>query len=165
MRGELKLIIQYYDMTEAELEKRSFKAGCVYYCTDSRNIYLDSPVELKRKRMSSDAIILASESERHDLVSPVPDKIYIVIATSSIYVYTSGAWKRIGVSHFSIENILAEPGSVILDDRVVETDTAKFIPDLSCADLATGISCACSNGSITITMTSDYPIPGKILVN
>lgn len=159
-------MIKFYNITEEELKTKAFEAEALYYCSDTLNVYLDSPIENSRVRMSTDTIILADESARNNILAPLPYKIYCVLSTGSLYIYTDGQWNRLGASQFDIYNVVVENGSItISDDRITEVDTAMFYPDLSVIDLASNISAVCSKGSVKVTLSSNYPIPGIIKIN
>lgn len=159
-------MITFYNITESELATKAFEAEALYYCSDTLNVYLDSPVELTRKRMSTDTIILADETARNNILAPLPYKIYCVLSTGSLYIYTDSQWNRLGASQFDIHNVVVENGSLtVADDRITEVDTAAFYPDLSVVDLASNITATCSKGSVTVKLSSNYPIPGIIKIN
>ena len=159
-------MIKFYNITESELKTKAFEAEALYYCSDTLNVYLDSPIENARVRMSTDTIILADENARNNILALLPYKIYCVLSTGSLYIYTDGQWNRLGASQFDIHNVVVENGSLtVADSRITEVDTAKFYPDLSVIDLASNISAVCSKGSVKVTLSSNYPIPGIIKIN
>lgn len=159
-------MIKFYNLTEDAVKAKAFEDEALYYCSDTLNVYLDSPIEGKRVRMSTDTIILADESARNNILAPLPFKIYCVLSTGSLYIYTDGKWNRLGASQFDIHNAVVEGGTLtVTDDRITEVDNAQFFPDLSVVDLASNISATCSRGSVTVTLTSKYPIPGIIKIN
>lgn len=159
-------MIKFYNITESELNSKQFESESLYYCYDTLNIYLDSPVDNKRLRMSTDTIVLATETDRNNILAPLPYKIYCVLSTGSLYIYTNGGWNRLGGSQFIIKNVLVENGTVTLkDDRITDIDKAVFYPDLSVVDLATNVTATCSKGTVTVTLTSNYPILGTVMIN
>jgi hypothetical protein len=69
-------------------------------------------------------------------------------------------------TEFDIENVeLPSSGTVsVSDSRIKTTSTCTFIPDLSVADLVSGITITAAAGSATITGTTSYTIPGTLKV-
>lgn len=158
-------MIKFYDVTENDLKNKEFEAEALYYCTDSFNVYLDSLLEGKRVKIS-DVIILSDESARSSLLAPLPNKIYCVLSTGSLYIYNNSVWNKLGASQFEISNVVVENGTLtVSDSRITEVNTAQFCPDLSVIDLASDISATCTRGSVTVRLTSSYPIPGVIKIN
>ena len=165
MKGWIYLI-KYYDITESTLDSKPFEAEAIYYCTDTGNVYVDSLAEMTRKKMSSDVIMIGTETDRAMILAPIPFKIYCVLSSGSMYIYYNAKWNRLGVSQFEICNVLVENGSLnVSDPRIIAADDAEFIPDLSVIDLVSNISATCADGSVTVTLTSNYPIPGTIKIN
>ena len=159
-------MIKYYDIAESALSSKPFEAESVYYCTDSGAVYVDSLAEGTRKRMSKDVIILSSESDRTSILAPIPEKIYCVIETGSMYIFSS-SWVRLGSRpYICFDNVIVENGTLTVEDeRIKATDTAIFTPDLSVIDLASEVKATCSDGFVTVTLVSSYPIPGRVNVN
>lgn len=159
-------MIKFYNITESELNTKSFESEALYYCSDTLNVFIDSPLENTRVRMSTDTVILSDENARNNILAPLPYKIYCVLSTGSLYIYTDGQWNRLGASQFDIHNVVVEDGSLTInDDRITDVDSAHFYPDLSVVDLATSIKAVCTKGSVTVTLSSNYPIPGIIKIN
>ena len=159
-------MITFYNIAENALSSKAFEAEALYFCSDTLNLYFDSPIEGIRIRMSTDTIILADENARNNILAPLPFKIYCVLSTGSLYIYTDGKWNRLGASQFDIYNVVVENGSfTVTDDRITDVDTAQFYPDLSVVDLASNIRATCSKGSVKVTLNSNYPIPGIIKIN
>lgn len=158
-------MITYYDITEEELKNKPFESEAFYCCTDSQNIYLDSPNEKVRKRMSSDVIILANETARTSILAPIPNKLYCVIATGTMWMYTT-SWNKIGGAEtITFGNINVESGTLTVnDDRIKSTSVGYFYPDPAVVDLASDIAVSCADGSVTVTLTSDYDIFGTLVV-
>lgn len=159
-------MINFYDVTESALKTKSFEAENLYFCRDTGKIFLDSIEEGARIQMASELIVLGTESARTSILAPVPEKLYVVIESGSIYIY-SGSWVKLGhKEQFHFANVLVQDGTLTIEDsRITATDTATFIPDLSVIDLASDISVSCAAGSLTVTLTSDYDIPGEVIVN
>lgn len=161
------ILVKYYDITENDLKSKSYEQDALYYCSDTRNIYFDSPTKQKRIRMSSDTIILSKESDRTGIIAPIPDKLYVVLETGSMFMYSAGQWIKLSSSQFEISNVIVKGGTLtISDSRIKAASTGEFIPDLSVADIVTSSKVTCSNGSLTITVSpSTYNIMGRVLIS
>ena len=159
-------LIKFYDVTESALTNKKYEAESLYFCTDSKKIYLDSVESGERVQIASEIIVLGTEAERTSMLAPVPEKLYIVLESGSIYFYSSN-WVKLGhKEQFHFPNVVVEGGSLkITDSRISASDTAVFVPDLSVVDLASNISVNCAAGSLTVTLTADYDIPGEVIVN
>jgi len=158
-------LIKFYDITESALSKKAFESEALYCCNDTGNMYYDSPAEGSRKELSSNLIKLNTESDRTNILAPIPNKIYCIIATGCMYIYTT-KWNRLGSREFSIDNLILEGTSPlkVSDARITDIDTAEFVPDLTVADLLTKCTVTCSNGSASIAFTASYPIPGVLKI-
>lgn len=160
-------MIEFYDVLRKELdEKYPFKAGSLYCCTDTNEIFLDSVYSQTRVQVADCGIRVCATLP----LAPNSQCLYVVIGTGSIHMYIDGAWMELGSRpQIHIKNILVEANSTltISDSRVIESDTVTFIPDLSIADLydEDSFNITCADGSITIESSSDYDIPGTIIVN
>lgn len=159
-------MIKFYDVTESALKNKEYDAETLYFCRDTGALYMDSVEEGARIQIASEITVLGTENARISMLAPVPAKLYVVIESGSIYFYSNG-WIKLGRReqlHFS--NVLVQNGSLtITDSRIADGDTAVFVPDLSVLDLASNISASCTTGSVTVTLTADYDIPGEIIVN
>jgi len=160
-------LITHYDIYESELKSKPFEAEALYYCTDTLNVYLDSPGEKTRiKISSSDVIVLSTEADRTSMLAPLKGKIYAVLASGRMYIYDAD-WIPLGSNAFEIPGpLVVESGTplVVTDNRVKSTNIATFVPDLSVADLVSANSCTCTDGKVTVTLTADYPITGRLIV-
>lgn len=159
-------MVKYYDLTEADVSSKPYESEAVYYCTDSRNIYFDSPTKNNRIKMSSDTIILSTEAVRKSLLAPIADKIYIVLNSACMYIYSGGKWLALNQTEFEIPNVKITAGkATVTDSRILAGHTAKFIPDTSIADLVTSSSVVCSAGKATVTVSPNtYNFIGRLLV-
>ncbi len=161
-------MVKYYDIAESDLSSKPFEAEALYYCTDSGNIYFDSPLESERKQMSTDTVILKTDDDRTGLLAPIPNKIYVVLETGALFMYNGGNWIKLTESRpqFELSNILVKAGShTIIDARIKATSKARFVPDLSFNDLVTTSDVKCVDGSLTITITpATYNIVGRVIV-
>ena len=149
------------------MEAKSIEDEAVYFCSDTGNIYFDSITNGCRTKMSNTIIILTTETERNNILAPIPNKLYCILQTGCLYIYSGGKWIQFGgLEKFQFSNVVVENGSLtITDNRISSLCTAVFIPDLSVADLVSNISVQCSAGSLKVTLTANYPIPGTVYVN
>ena len=159
-------MIKHYDLTESDVSMKPYEAEALYYCTDSKNIYFDSPTEGERIKMSSDTIILATEATRRSLLAPIADKIYVVLDSACMYIYSGGNWIRLNQTEFEISNVEVNAGrATVNDSRILAGHTAKFIPDPSIADLITSSSVTCTAGHASVTVSpTTYKFFGRLLV-
>ena len=158
-------MIKHYDLTESSVKAKPYEAEALYYCTDSKNIYFDSPTEGERIKMSSDTIILSTEAERKNILAPIADKIYIVLNSASMYVY-SNKWIALNQTEFEISNVQVSAGTATVNDsRILAGHTAKFIPDPSIADLVSSNTVTCDSGKATVTIKpTTYKFFGRLIV-
>ena len=167
------MFVNHIDIAENVLKNTPYKAGTLYYCYDTGNVYFDSVADGNRIKISSDMIIVSSETERLNILAPVPGKIYCVLKSGRIYISNEGSWIRLGKTNFEITDVVVkDDGSstgtkqlVIENSEIHADNTAKFVPDLSVADLATNITATCAEGSVTVVLTSSYEIPGRIIID
>lgn len=157
-------MINFYDIPRSELDSKAFEEEALYCCNDTGEIFLDSKAAGARIQISSGIIMCASSLP----LAPIPNKLYIVVKTGTIHAYINDAWVNLSDRpqiHF--KNVVVEKLSTLTieDDRILETDTAVFVPDLSVADLASDITVSCSNGSVSVVSNSNYDLPGTIIVN
>ena len=156
-------MIKYYEITKGELENKAYEEGAMYYCYDTSDTYLDS-VNNGRISIAKDIII---STEANKPLAPQPERLYVMVDTGTLWIYFNNAWVQIGRKaqiHFC--NVTVSGGSlVITDSRILASDTAMFVPDMSVADLCSDISVVCEEGKITVTLTSSYDIFGEVIVN
>lgn len=159
-------MIKFYDITEDALLNKEYEKEALYCCNDTGNMYYDSPAEGARKLLSSNLIKLNTETDRSNILAPIPGKIYCVIATGCMYIYENSKWNRLGSRQYIINNVVLEGTSptIVEDSRITDIDTAEFIPDLSVADLLTACTVTCSNGKASIAFTASYPITGTLKI-
>ena len=159
-------MIKHYDLTESDVSAKPYEAEALYYCTDSKNIYFDSPTEGERIKMSSDTIILNTETERKNMLAPIADKIYIVLNSACMYIYSGGKWIALNQTEFEVSNIQVSAGSATINDaRILAGHTAQFIPDPSIADLITSNTVTCVDGKATVTVRpTTYKFFGRLIV-
>lgn len=160
-------MIKHYDLTENDVSAKPYEAEALYYCTDSKNIYFDSPTEGKRIEMSSDTIILATENERRLMLAPIADIIYIVLSSACMYIYSGGMWISLNQTEFEVPNVQVIGGrtTTIHDSRILYEYNAIFIPDPSIADLVTKCEVTCYDGSAFVAVYPyGYNFFGRLLV-
>lgn len=161
--------VAFYELNEsAVVNATNFPAGALICCKDSTNIYMVPTAGAKPVKMS-DTTIYSTEAVREALLAPINGKQYFCYDTGKMWIYYN-KWVCLNpdiVSEFDIENVvLTSTGSVtVTDSRIKSTHNGTFIPDLSVADLVTGISVSCANGSATITGTTSYDIVGTLKIN
>jgi len=160
-------LIKYYDLTENDVSAKPYESEALYYCVDSKNIYFDSPTQGERIKMSSDTIIIATEDEKDRILAPITDKLYVVLDSGTLYIYSgTNGWINLSGNRFELNNILVINGTkIISDSRIRGSSNAEFIPDLSVLDLVESCSVNCTNGSLTINVSpATYNIIGRVLV-
>lgn len=159
-------MIKFYNITENDLGTKAFENEAIYFCSDTGNIYMDSPLEVDRKKMSNTFIIISTETERENMLAPIPEKIYCVTESGNLYLFYNGNWVKLTGGSLVYNNVFVENGTATVNDvRIATGANAVFSPDLSVIDLATAISVNCTAGKAVITLESDYPIPGTLVVN
>lgn len=161
-------IIQYYDLPEETIKSQPFTAGALYVANDTGKMYFDSVDANARVDVANDVMPVATEAAREALLAPIPGRLYCVLASGCIYLYVDGSWNKLGNRpqiHF--ENVVVSKGVALAltDDRILAGDTAVFVPDLSVADLVTASTCTCAAGKVTVSVTANYDIPGRVIVN
>lgn len=157
-------VIKLYDVSKKELESKEFDSEGFYLCSDSGDIFLDSPRTGKREKFGNSVIIVANENEKS--ISPIIGRLYYVISTNILYAYSSDGWIVVSCNTMTFYDITVSNGSYTLEDeRIHKLFKAVFIPDSSVSDLATNISAICSEGKCIITLDSDYDITGKLIIN
>lgn len=167
-------MIKFYDVTQSALEStngKTFRSESLYFCSDTGKIFLDSKLTGSRVEIGCDLKILAKETDRTNLLAPIPEKIYCILESGRMYIYTNSTWLALGGGGQVIKKNLTVPveegtGSLVVTDAGIKaTSTGVFTPDLSVDDLASDISVVCETGKATITLTSDYDIIGDLVVS
>lgn len=83
-------LMQAGETISSALNSISKTAGQVIYVRDTKRLYFDS---LNGDRIEiTDIIPLATESEREALLSPIENKLYYVIQTFRLWIYSGGNW-------------------------------------------------------------------------
>ena len=86
------MLINVLKLTESEILNTEVVSGQVLYSTDTKKVYYDN---IDNTRMITTSIIpLSTELTRENYVSPMPDKIYLVLTSCNLYKY-AGEWIRI----------------------------------------------------------------------
>ena len=88
------MMIKYYQLTENEINNKPFEGGSLYFATDTSRFYLDPIDDQTRISFGGDPIILPTEIDKDNLFSPIPGKIYMVLESSSTYVYYNDIWYK-----------------------------------------------------------------------
>ena len=164
-------MIRFYDVTQSALNStngKTFRSEALYLCSDTGKIFLDSKLSNTRVEIGCDIKIIAKETDRENLLAPIPEKIYCVLESGRMYIYTSSTWLAIGGGGQIIKRGLTvtKGKSITVSDAGIKaTNTGVFTPDLSVEDLASDISVVCANGSATISLTSDYDIIGDLVIS
>lgn len=158
-------MINRYNISKSELDSKAFESGALYVCTDTGDMYLDSPVTNSRITVSNNIIILSKESDKP--LAPIAEKVYLVQETGSQYMYLNGKWYRIGGGQLAFFNVIVPANGFVnvSDSRITNTDTATFYPDASIADLVTASTCTCSDGSVKVACTCSNTAFGTVLIN
>jgi hypothetical protein len=86
-------MITYYEVpAESVLQTKAFEAGALYWCVDTGKVFLDSETQNARIEMSNNSIFLDTESQRENILAPIPNKFYFIKENSKLYVYNEKGW-------------------------------------------------------------------------
>lgn len=83
-------MVQYFEATDSSINSLPIKPGQLIYVKDTRKALFDSSDNTRIDL--GDIVILDTETDRATLANPVPDKLYLVIASKQLYVYEKSAW-------------------------------------------------------------------------
>ena len=156
-------MLKLFDLSKEQLNSKEFDSEGFYFCSDSGEIFLDSPRTGKRESFGISAIIIPTEDQKP--TNPKNGSLYYVLSTKYLYLY-SDRWIVVSCETITFYNIVVSGGKYILEDeRIHSLFEAIFIPDDSISDLASNISVVCEEGKCTITLTSDYDIFGTLIIN
>lgn len=163
-------IIQYYDLPENLIAERPFTAGALYVANDTGKMYFDSVDSNTRVDVANDVMPLGTEAARNALLAPIPGRLYCVLESGCIYLFIDGKWNRLGNRpqiHFENIHITAGASRTLYDERILASDTAVFVPDLSVADLEDRMNTEiyCENKSVVINANGDIDVLGSVIVN
>ena len=101
------MIVKPYQILEDELNSKPFDGGSLYLTKDTNRLYIDFVGGQSHTLITADPIILSTESDRENILAPIPNKLYIVLDTKSIYIYND-KWHNLNAT---------ENGSMSADDR------------------------------------------------
>ena len=165
-------MVSFRTCLSSEVDNKSIINGSFILCSDSGEAYYDN-LEGERILIAQNIEYLNSDSERTSMLTPETNKLYIIISTGMLWIYSSG-WICLNAkttTYFDIDNIEVPTGSsgIIIEDSRISADClATFSPINALYDLATaeGINttCNCNNGSVTVITNCDYPLIGKIKI-
>lgn len=121
------IITHYQYSAENMLESKSFEEGALYYIEDTQNVYLDPVGGSERIKIANDIKILAAESDREELLSPVPGKMYFVLETSKYYIYYNETWYAGGGSNKPRAGLIYINPSNSLPDGFLWCDGSSYL--------------------------------------
>lgn len=170
------MMVKYYDLNASEASTLPVKAGQLIFCRDSGDIFYDTADNV-RTSMSDKVTFLATETVRKGMLAPVTDRIYCVLDSGKMYLYSGTDWIPIGSTTMSVlSNVVLEPGTwtgttnaykyTVTNDLIKYWHTVSLDFDLSIQDLAeaNNIRVAAetdvTDGSIILTATTKptYPL-------
>ena len=129
------MIVKPYQILEDELQSKPFDGGSLYLTKDTNRLYIDFIGGQSHTLISADPIILSTESERENILAPIPNKLYIVLDTKSIYIYNDSKWYNFAStsSNSAFSNI--KIGDKIIRASVdttleLDSNTIELIPDI-----------------------------------
>ena len=94
------MITKFYQIeAEDSLDNKPFEEGALYYCIDTGRTYMDPIGSTTRVATNGDPIVLQTEANRESLLSPIPNRLYAVLGSSSLYIYQNSAWYALGSSY------------------------------------------------------------------
>lgn len=154
-------MIYLYDFYESQVKNIPYKIGNLIFTKDTGNIYYDS--EEGRINLKDNIKFISTESERMSMLAPLPNRIYCVLDSGKMYMYTTD-WIKIGSNSFEIisNEMLSTDGWVentytVSNELIKYFHTVKMHPDLSTEDIFTNAGLSITNvknGYFTITATS-----------
>ena len=110
------MLIKYYDVNESSLANRAVTGGCLYFCTDTGNIYFDSVINNARVKMASDLKLCSNYSSLP--LAPIPNTLYCTLKEKCLYLYIDGSWVSItGRPQIVIDNLNVENGTLVVSDN------------------------------------------------
>ena len=90
------MLIRFYQyVAESILATKAFEPGALYLCVDTMHIYIDPVDGNERVSIGGNPIVLNTEQDREDILSPVPNKMYFVKSSNILYIYSNGEWSNI----------------------------------------------------------------------
>lgn len=120
------MLVKYHQVTaESLLADMPFDAGSIYFCLDTKYIFLDPIGETDRIPINSDHTILFTEVERENIIAPIPGRVYIVLESGSLYIYSNNNWNHISDNTKMNKNNPTGTGSFSLN-RKADTDIGNY---------------------------------------
>ena len=173
MANETENMVQFRTCLESELSSKAIIPGSIIICSDTGDMYHDTS-DNERLRIARSISYFDTDADRVNCLIPESEVVYIVKSTGKIWIY-SNSWVCLNssssISYFSINNVEIPTGVIgvtISDDRITESCIATFNPIPALYDLATAsdvtTTCACSNGSITVITSCNYPLIGTLMI-
>lgn len=161
-------MIKFYDITKSALDDAEFKAGVLYVCNDTKQIFLDSDNTKERMEINPSIILVSSLP-----LAPIPNRLYCDVSNKKIYIYNVDSWMELGGGSSAHKHVYGI--TVSENTATVEVSDCKsvwkgvFYPDDNISDLVTSSSVTCADGSITVNIvrkdtTSTYPITGEAIL-
>ena len=157
-------MIHLYETTKEKIASIPYEQEALYFCSDTGDIYFDSIINGERILANSSVTVIQNEASKP--LAPVPGMLYAILNSARIWIYTIAGWVCLSGVTIVKPNVAVTSGeATISDPRIVSTDTAVFTPDPVYADLVSSINATCTNGSCSITLTSNYNITGTLVIN
>ena len=163
------IVIHYQYATESVLENKAFEEGALYFIEDTGSFYFDPVGGTKRVRIANDVNILATETDRANLLTPIPGRLYFVLNTCKQYVYFGGSWYASIDEEYVTTAIRTSETSMkqYVDQKVAGIDigaTEEYV-DRKVASIEPGVdeeyvSNAIQNSSTNITQYVDQKVAG-----
>lgn len=161
-------IVYYRDCKASELDSIPIVPGTLIYCHDIGEAFYDALDGSARTTVSKYVHIFGTEIERQRYLQYDTEVLYIVLETSSAYIYSDG-WVNLSASTdtftFTLDNLeIPTNGYTAHDGRIREGCSAVFTPIPSLVDLYKGCEIITHNGSadILLNVGTMYPIIGKV---
>ena len=166
------MLVRYYQLeAESLLDGKAFEEGSIYFIQDTKRIYMDPVGGTTRKLITDSPILINTQAEFDEILTPIPGKVYVVIETNTMYVYNDGIWYPVEdntkVSYTESQgltedqkvlartNIGAGTSNLELDDNL--KDSTKAAP----ADIVGQIELDTMMLSSSSTLTWDGDLTGR----
>ena len=128
-------------------------------------IVMEDTISLSTKLESESAIFILDLTER---LNKFDQEEKIGVMVERLYFSRWFTESIIDNKYFYLYNVLIPAaGTTTIDDsRVINTDTARFIPDVEYIDLIDGeFTCSCDDGHIIVTSSCNQDIAGTIEIS
>lgn len=120
-------MVRYYSFdAESMLNNKEFEAGSLYFCTDTKRLFLDPEGGNARILVGGDPIIVSTETDRESILAPIPDKLYIVLESGITYVYHNGTWNNVSSSSYVKAGLIYINPSSVLPNGFLWCDGAAY---------------------------------------